>query len=237
MFFRLPTSWLAGHSLKARLYSIIAFLGLLPVLGVILALAAVDGARRDYAALDRAVRGTICLEHINGLVYAVVMESRGIYMSAEWRTAEPFAQKLTAGLSELQETARAWKANAIAAQRSNVDELSKRIDHFVRFRTELVRLGREESTAAARGFGDNDANRTVRSALNESLNALARAYEEEIGRTRGQIEVNDRNVLIALAVLAVLAALALTGGLALVKGGLLTPLFNMKKRVFRRSCG
>ena len=84
----------------------------------------------------------------------------------------------------------------IAAQRANIDELSKRIDHFVRFRSELVRLGKEESTAAARAFGDNDANRTVRSALNDSLNALARAYEEEIGRARAQIEANDRHVLI-----------------------------------------
>ena len=65
-----------------------------------------------------------------------------------------------------------------------MNELSRRIDQFVRFRTELVRLGKDESTAAARAFGDNDANRTVRSALNDSLNALARAYEEEIGQAR-----------------------------------------------------
>src|SRR5204862_1172166 len=110
----------------------------------------------------------------------------------------PFAQKLTADLAELQETVRTWKANPIPGQRSNVEELSKRIDQFVRFRTELVRLGKEESTAAGRAFGDNDANRTVRSALNESLNALARAYEDEIDRARAQIEANDRRVLVVL---------------------------------------
>ncbi len=138
-----------------------------------------------------ALRGTIHLERINGLVYAVVMELRGIYMSADWKAAEPFARKLTSGLAELQATARDWKTNAIAAQRSNVEELSKRIDEFVRFRTELVRLGREESTAAARAFGDNDANRNVRTALNDSLSALARAYEQEIGRARSQIHAKD----------------------------------------------
>lgn len=204
MRLRLPTSWLAGHSLKTRLYCIIAFLGLLPVVGVALALLAIDISRRDHAALDGAVRGAIHLERINGLVYAVVMESRGIYMSADWKTAEPFARKLTGGLAELQNIARAWKANAIAAQRSNVEELSRRIDEFVRFRAELVRLAREESTALARAFGDNDANRNVRSALNESLSAIARAYEQEIGQVRGQIDANDRNILTVLAALAIL---------------------------------
>src|SRR6516225_3310757 len=75
--FRLPTPRRAHYSLKTRLYSIIAFLGLLPVLGVALALAAVELSRRDDAALDRVARGTINLERVNGLVYAVVMESRG----------------------------------------------------------------------------------------------------------------------------------------------------------------
>ena len=75
---------------------------------------------------------------------------------------------------------------------------------FVRFRAELVRLAREESTALARAFGDNDANRNVRSALNESLSAIARAYEQEIGQVRGQIDANDRNILTVLAALAIL---------------------------------
>lgn len=237
MRLHLPTSWLAGHSLKTRLYSIIAFLGLLPVVGVGLALIAIDASRRDHAALDSAVRGTIHLERINGLVYAVVMESRGIYMSPDWKTAEPFARKLTGGLADLQTTARAWKANAIAAQRSNVEELSRRIDDFVRFRTELVRLAREESTALARAFGDNDANRNVRTALNESLSAIARAYEQEIGRARSQIDANDNNILTVLGALAVLAILALGGGLGLVRGGLLTPLLDMKTSMLRLARG
>jgi methyl-accepting chemotaxis protein len=97
MLFTLPTSWLAGHSLKTRLYSIIAFLGLLPILGVILAFAAFESARHDHVDLDHAARGTIHLEHINALVYSVVMESRGIYMSPDWKTGEPFAAKLLSG--------------------------------------------------------------------------------------------------------------------------------------------
>src|SRR5260370_31788436 len=78
-----PRTGRTGYSLKTRLYTIIGFLGLLPVLGVIFAFVTMANATRDNVALDRAARGTIHLERINGLVYAVVMESRGIYMSAD----------------------------------------------------------------------------------------------------------------------------------------------------------
>ncbi len=231
--FPLLTPQQAGDSLKTRLYSIIGFLGLLPVLGVALGLAAVEFSRSDDAALDRAARGTINLERVNGLVYAVVMELRGIYMSADWNAAEPFAKNLIRQLGELQDVARAWKADAIASQQSNVEELADRIDQFVRFRTELVRLGREESTAAARVFGDNDANRNVRTALNESLRAVSHAYEQEIRQSRSQVEADERTFLAILLSLAGLGALALGGGLIFVKTGLLTPVLRMRDAMLR----
>src|SRR5216683_5792377 len=121
----------ASYRLKTRLYSIIAFLGLLPMLGATLALVAIGMAGHDDAALDRSARGTIHLERVNGLVYAVVMESRGIYMSADWRAAEPFAKNLVRQLGELQDVARTWKAEALTSQQSNVEELARRIDQFV----------------------------------------------------------------------------------------------------------
>src|SRR5207253_11335519 len=47
----------AGYRLKMRLYSIIAFLGLLPMLGAALALVATEVAGHDDAELDRAAPG------------------------------------------------------------------------------------------------------------------------------------------------------------------------------------
>ena len=234
---QLLTSGGARYSLKTRLYSIIAFLGLLPVLGVALALVAVELSRYDDAALDRAARGTINLERVNGLVYAVVMESRGIYMSADWTAAEPFAKNLTRQLGELQDVARAWKSDAITSQQSNIEDLAERIDQFVRFRTELVRLGKEESTAAARAFGDNDANRSVRTALNNSLHTVAHAYEQEIARARGKVEADERYFLAILLAVAVLGAIALAGGLLFVKAGLLTPVLRLRDSMLRLAQG
>ena len=82
-------------------------------MGAAFALFAIVNLTRDNAALDLASSGTIHLERINRLVYAAVMESRGIYMSPDWTTAEPFATNLLRDLSSLRETAQAWQAEAI----------------------------------------------------------------------------------------------------------------------------
>ena len=202
-----------------------------------MALFAIVNSTRDNAALNRATSGTIHLERINGLVYAAVMESRGIYMSSDWAVAEPFATNLMKDLSALKEVAQIWHNEAIASQQSNVDELARRIDEFVRFRAELVRLGKEESTAAARAFGDNDANRKVRSVLNESLSMIAHAYEEEISEDRDRVEADGRFFVTALTALAGVAFAALCGGLLLIKSGLLTPLLRVRNAMLRLARG
>src|SRR5262249_2065012 len=152
-------------------------------------------------------------------------------------TAERFAHNLTAQLAQLQQSAQAWKAEAIASQQANVDELARRIDQFVEFRTELVRRGRDEGPAAARAFGDNDANRSVRTALNQTLSALAQAYEREIGVARGEVETNQRFLMAALMARAGGAVLVLLGGLFLVRWALLAPLLRLKEAMLRLARG
>jgi diguanylate cyclase (GGDEF)-like protein len=209
-----------GYSLTARLCSIIGFLGVLPVLGAAFALVIVAGATRDNSSLDRTARGAVHLERINRLIYAVVMESRGIYISPDWKAAEPFADNLTQDLVELQDVAKTWRTEALVPQQSNVDELTKLIDEFVRLRTELVRLAREDSTLSARDFGNNDANRKVRTALNESLSIISHGSEREIAWARIRVGDNNRYLVYALVTLSCVACIGLCGGLMLIRSGL-----------------
>ena len=57
-------------------------------------------------------------------------------------------------------------------------EFAARVEKFQEFRRELVRRGTEISPAAGREWGDNDANRTVRTALNNDLDVLGRLYAQ-----------------------------------------------------------
>src|SRR4249919_739414 len=82
----------------------------------------------------------------------------------------------------------------------------KRIEQFVEFRKELVRRGVEINAAAGREWGDNDANRAVRSALNKDLEVLSKVYAERGKQLAMQGEVNRAMALLLTGL----------GGLALV---------------------
>jgi methyl-accepting chemotaxis protein len=94
----------------------------------------------------------------------------------------------------------------------------------VAFRRELVRLSQTEGTPAARAFGDNDANRKVRSALNEQLAALNKAYEGHTESAKSEaatIQQSNQYMLIGLALVSVVLVVA---GFLFVIRGLLRPL-------------
>ena len=73
---------------------------------------------------------------------------------------------------------------AVESERAKIENLQREIDQFIAFRKELVRKAQFEDTASARAFGDNDANRKVRSALNDELVALGKAYADHTRRAQ-----------------------------------------------------
>src|SRR5947208_14328854 len=81
-------------SIASKLYAIFA---LLATATVVLALVAVVTARRHAALTDEfesSLQGSQNVERINALIYAVVMESRGVYMSADAPTRQKYAEGL-----------------------------------------------------------------------------------------------------------------------------------------------
>jgi methyl-accepting chemotaxis protein len=195
-------------SLRQQVFGLIGFLGLLPIgcFGLTyFAMWRTDAAEQASAS---ASAGTLYLERINAQVYAVVMESRGIYMSPDSKAAEPFAVQLELHLAELQKAVNLWKQNVIEAERARIDSLAQNLDTFARFRAELVRLGREVNVAAARAYGDNDENRKTRTELNTRLMELAKAYlghEEEAKAFAQQVKTTNSRLLISIAFVAVLS--------------------------------
>jgi methyl-accepting chemotaxis protein len=137
----------------------------------------------------------------------------------------------------MQETATLWKEKVVPAERANIGTLSQAIDEFVRFRSELVRLAREEDTAKARQFGDNDANRKVRQALNVQLQNLAKAYLGHTEVARAELERIDRLKLLLLAGLAGCAAIMVGGGVVFVQRGLVRPIHRIRDAMTKLAGG
>ncbi len=200
----------SGLSIAARLYSVFALIAVLAAAMTVLS----DYNTRRNAELTEAVetasRAALNVQHVNSLVYAVVMESRGVYMSADTTTAKKFGDGLLKFNAQILDVVRSWQSIVRADDAEQFAAFKSRIEQFVEFRKELVRRGVEISPAAGREWGDNDANRQVRSALNADLDKLAKVYAERSKQLAQQGEVHH------------LLAFLLTGlgGLALVVVGI-----------------
>ena len=193
-------------SLAAKLYSIFALFAVLTAAITFLS----DYNTRRNADLTEAVatasRAALNVERVNSLVYAVVMESRGVYMSSDPATVKKYGDGLLKFNERILEVVKNWQALVQADDAEQFATFRKRIEQFVDFRKELVRRGVEINGAAGREWGDNDANREVRTALNKDLEALSKVYAE---RSRKLAERTDANHQLAF-------VLTCLGGLALV---------------------
>jgi methyl-accepting chemotaxis protein len=175
-------------SIAAKLYAIFA---LLATVTVALAAVAVVNARKHSALTDEfesAFTGAMNVERVNALVYAVVMESRGIYMSSDVPTAKRFGDGLIRFNDRIGEVVNEWEQAVGADDAELFAAFAKRIAQFQEFRRELVRRGVEIGPWAGREWGDNDANRTVRTALNKDLEALAEHYAGRSERIYAEID-------------------------------------------------
>ena len=86
-----------------------------------------------------------------------------------------------------------------------------------------MRRANEISPAAGREWGDNDANRSVRSALNKDLEALSKVYTERGKRIAAQTEVN-RQLSFVLTCLGGIALLLVVIGVVIIARSIARPL-------------
>src|SRR4029079_10744441 len=128
---------------------------------------------------EAALQGSQNVERINGLIYAVVMESRGVYMSDDAPTRKRYAAGLLSFNGEIAPIINAWERVIRPGDAEHFKPFAGRIRQFIEFREELARLGVEVGQVAGREWGDNDANRTVRIALNKDLEMLGALYSRQ----------------------------------------------------------
>jgi methyl-accepting chemotaxis protein len=198
-------------SLAARLYSIFGLFALLTAAIAVLS----DYNTRRGAELTHAIEtanlAALNVERVNSLVYAVVMESRGVYMSTDPAVVKKYGEGLFKFNDRITDVVQKWQGIVQADDAEQFATFKKRIEQFIEFRRELVRRANEISPAAGREWGDNDANRSVRSALNKDLEALSKVYVERGKRIAEQTEQNHTLSLVLTGLGAIALALCVIG--------------------------
>ena len=177
-----------------NVYAVIASLALVVLIVGAIGVNAVATTNARVRDLEQVANRTYFAERASSLIYAVVMESRGIYMSTDKKIIATYGTGLMKFLRDLESNMAQWKENIGPEQRGDFARAEARMQEFIGFRTELVRLGNEVSGAAGREWGDNDANRTNRKALNQEIEILTKANFAELAKLRTAIhDLSNRN--------------------------------------------
>ena len=218
---------LAGRfTLATKLYAIFALFALLTAA---IAMLSDYNSRRSAdltSAIETANAAALNVERVNSLVYAVVMESRGVYMSTEPAVVKKYGEGLLKFNAQILDVVKRWETIVRDDDAEQFATFRKRIEQFVEFRKELVRRGVEINAAAGREWGDNDANRAVRSALNKDLEALSKVYAERARQIALETETN-RTLSFVLTCLGGVALALVVIGIVIIARSIARPLASI----------
>ncbi|WP_341898894.1 methyl-accepting chemotaxis protein, partial [Ferrovibrio terrae] len=165
-----------------RVLAVVALLAVAAAAIGTMGVVSLDRFERQTNVMESIAKQTQYGERLNALVYAVVMDSRGVYMSADTAAAKPFAAGIMRFTTEIETVLKDWTA-LIGPQAAAGDEAKQfiaQINQFIQFRRELARLGTDVDTKQAREYGDNDANRSNRQAVNRLIDGVTKRNAERV---------------------------------------------------------
>ena len=197
-------SKLAKLRIGTKIYAVVGLLSVVSVVIAILALLALTNYNSRVAEMQNASQRSFIGEQINSLIYAVVMDSRGVYMARDAAEAEKFGKPMLKNLHEIKTLITAWRELLPQQRKNETDRAAANTDKFIQFRTEMVRRGIAEGAAAARELGDNDENRANRQSLNKEVEVLARSTSAEITNLKNELDSFYHSKMIQLIALTVL---------------------------------
>jgi methyl-accepting chemotaxis protein len=206
---------IARMRVGTRIYTLIASVVLVALIAVGTFMMALADYRRVQAEADRTAAMTMITERMNGLVYAVVMDSRGIYMARNEAEVRRFGDGMTRFLDRLVTDAAALGALAPAELAAPLAAITKGTQDFHALRTEMYRRGLADGAAAASAIGNNEANRANRAAYNKALDDFARLLEARKTALDAAMAAASMRVQWTVT-LGMVAALLLIGGIAVV---------------------
>lgn len=206
--------------IQGKLYSIVALLGVIAIGVALLGIRLMQGYNEQVDAFQLASQRAYDGEHLNRLITAVVMDSRGIYAAKDLEKAKPFAEGILKGLKEIDTLLNEWSARVPDDRKAAFDAVVAKAKEFQTFRTETARLGTEVSPAAANEQGNNDANRSNRKQLQADVDKLVELDRQDLDAVRASIEdyyVAGRQTLIIFAVIGILAGIGIASWIGTAK--------------------
>jgi methyl-accepting chemotaxis protein len=221
-----PHVTLPKLSIAAKLYAIFA---LMATITLALAVVVLIGARHHAAVtaeFESANSGTLHAARVNGLIYAVVADSRGIYMTDDAAGRKQFIDGVGAFNAQIADVVADWRKSVRDDDAELFSTFLAQIRDFMDHRRELARLANEGQVVAAREWGESA--RPMRQALNAEMDKLIALYAERAQRAYADLDGGFNSTAVWLGLFGALTVLASVGVL-LISRGVVNPLTEITR--------
>jgi methyl-accepting chemotaxis protein len=164
-------------------------------------------------------------EEMNGLVNGIVMDSRGVYMSKDATESARFAGLMETQLAEFGRTLTEWEALVFPEEKQDFARMAVAAKQFAALRGDIVRLGKAGDVAQANSVGNNEQNRSVRSAFNTELKKAVDHNNERVRFNMANLQdfyQSRLNFMLAFCAVGILAGVLVGGWIG--SAGLVSPI-------------
>jgi len=216
-------------SIAAKLYAIFA---LLATVTVALAIVAVVNARRHAeltAGYETAFKGAQSVERLNGLIYAVRLESRGILTSKTAHEARPFAALARSFSKQIDQAVSEWMLFVNPADAVRFEAMLNRITQFQQFTAGLANYAETIGQPSVHNWDQAEAGLGVRTALNHDLESFGRHYAQRAFDIYVEIDRSISDTALMMSVLAGLALLLAGAGAFIIRHAVTRPLAEIAR--------
>jgi methyl-accepting chemotaxis protein len=220
---------LPHFSIATKLYAIFA---LLATVTVGLAGVAVVNAYRHAAITEEfgaAFGGGQNIERINGLIYALVMETRAIYLAEDVDNAAEHAKAIVRFNERLSAAQTGWQQSLHPDDAEAFRDLSGRVRIVQDSSRELLRRLNEKGLQSAHQMGSFDDNGSVNGVLSNDLMALSKVYAQRADGAYARINRAITASAWLMSLLATLAVLLAAAGAYLIWRAVARPLAHITR--------
>ena len=175
-------------TIKSRILALVACFALMASAITGLGLVTIHDYNRMLREVSDAYENAYRGEHLNRLVTAAVMESRGVYMAKDTAGAKTYADGIDKDLNDISTLLSDWKSSLTPGQLPEFAAVEEKAQEFIGFRRELARLGRDVSPEAANIQGNNDANRSNRKAFQAAIDAMVAHIHSNLDKSQADIQ-------------------------------------------------
>ncbi|HEX3952256.1 MAG TPA: methyl-accepting chemotaxis protein [Stellaceae bacterium] len=181
--------------------------------------------------VEHMMRAAIIGEQVKGLIFEVLVETRAVSVAADQEQAKKSALSIDKNLAAIKQKMVQWGDYGEEEDADLLAKVRSRIDEFINFHAELVRLVREATLPEAAIYAYGDQNGASRAALDQGLATLALASANHLSDAAAKSQefyTSTQFVMGGLAGVGVILGLL---AVSLVIGQIVRPVSRLTERV------